>query len=175
MQILYVVSDLVIPLLIFSIVGMGLLMKRDIYGDFIKGAKDGMRSIVSILPTLVGLMVGVGVLRSSGFLDKLGEILGTWMKPLGFPPELVPLGVVRLFSNSAATGLLLDLYKEYGTDSVIGFAASLMASSTETVFYTMSVYFLAAKVTKTRYTLAGALTATLAGIIASVFLAFMLI
>ena len=76
-QILYVVSDLVIPLLIFSIVGMGLLMKRDIYGDFIKGAKDGMRSIVSILPTLVGLMVGVGVLRSSGFLDKLGEILGT--------------------------------------------------------------------------------------------------
>lgn len=171
MQILYVVSDLVIPLLIFSIVGMGLLMKRDIYGDFIKGAKDGMRSIVSILPTLVGLMVGVGVLRSSGFLDKLGEILGTWMQPLGFPPELVPLGVVRLFSNSAATGLLLDLYKEYGTDSVIGFAASLMASSTETVFYTMSVYFLAAKVTKTRYTLAGALTATIAGIIASVLLA----
>lgn len=171
MQILYVVSDLVIPLLIFSIVGMGLLMKRDIYGDFIKGAKDGMRSIVSILPTLVGLMVGVGVLRSSGFLDKLGEILGTWMQPLGFPPELVPLGVVRLFSNSAATGLLLDLYKEYGTDSEIGFAASLMASSTETVFYTMSVYFLAAKVTKTRYTLAGALTATIAGIIASVLLA----
>ena len=163
MQILYVVSDLVIPLLIFSIVGMGLLMKRDIYGDFIKGAKDGMRSIVSILPTLVGLMVGVGVLRSSGFLDKLGEILGTWMQPLGFPPELVPLGVVRLFSNSAATGLLLD--------SAIGFAASLMASSTETVFYTMSVYFLAAKVTKTRYTLAGALTATIAGIIASVLLA----
>lgn len=171
MQILYVVSDLVIPLLIFSIVGMGLLMKRDIYGDFIKGAKDGMRSIVSILPTLVGLMVGVGVLRSSGFLDKLGEILGTWMQPLGFPPELVPLGVVRLFSNSAATGLLLDLYKEYGTDSAISFAASLMASSTETVFYTMSVYFLAAKVTKTRYTLAGALTATIAGIIASVLLA----
>lgn len=171
MQILYVVSDLVIPLLIFSIVGMGLLMKRDIYGDFIKGAKDGMRSIVSILPTLVGLMVGVGVLRSSGFLDKLGEILGTWMQPLGFPPELVPLGVVRLFSNSAATGLLLDLYKEYGTDSAIGFAGSLMASSTETVFYTMSVYFLAAKVTKTRYTLAGALTATIAGIIASVLLA----
>lgn len=171
MQILYVVSDLVIPLLIFSIVGMGLLMKRDIYGDFIKGAKDGMRSIISILPTLVGLMVGVGVLRSSGFLDKLGEILGTWMQPLGFPPELVPLGVVRLFSNSAATGLLLDLYKEYGTDSAIGFAVSLMASSTETVFYTMSVYFLAAKVTKTRYTLAGALTATIAGIIASVLLA----
>lgn len=175
MRLLYLVSDLMIPLLIFYIVGMGLLMKRNVYGDFIKGAKDGLRSIVSILPTLIGLMVGVGALRSSGFLDWLGELLGRWMKPIGFPPELVPLGVVRLFSNSAATGLLLDLYKEYGTDSVIGTAASLMASSTETVFYTMSVYFLAAKVTKTRYTLAGALTATLAGIAASVLLAFWLV
>lgn len=63
-----------------------------------------MRSIVSILPTLVGLMVGVGVLRSSGFLDKLGEILGTWMQPLGFPPELVPLGVVRLFPTAPQPG-----------------------------------------------------------------------
>lgn len=171
MRILGLVSDLIIPLLIFYIVGMGLLMKRNVYGDFIRGAKDGLKSIVSILPTLTGLMVSVGVLRSSGALDKLGEILGRVMEPVGFPPELVPLGVVRLFSNSAATGLLLDLYKEYGTDSVIGITASLMASSTETVFYTMSVYFLAAKVTKTRYTLAGALTATVAGIAASMLLA----
>ena len=170
-RVLGLVSDLIIPLLIFYIVGMGLLMKRNVYGDFIRGAKDGLKSIVSILPTLTGLMVSVGVLRSSGALDKLGEILGRVMEPVGFPPELVPLGVVRLFSNSAATGLLLDLYKEYGTDSVIGIAASLMASSTETVFYTMSVYFLAAKVTKTRYTLAGALTATVAGIAASMLLA----
>ncbi len=172
MRILYLISEWLIPLLMFYIVGMGLLMKRDVYGDFIRGAKDGLKSVVSVLPTLIGLMIGVGVLRSSGFLEKLGEILGKLAKPLGFPPPLVPLGVVRLFSNSAATGLLLDLYKEYGTDSLIGTAASLMASSTETVFYTMSVYFLAAKVTKTRYTLAGALTATLAGIAASVLLAY---
>lgn len=171
MQVLFLISDLMIPLLIFYIVGMGLLMRRDVYGDFLKGAKDGLKSIVSILPTLIGLMVSVGVLRSSGFLDRLGEILGKLMEPIGFPPELVPLGVVRLFSNSAATGLLLDLYKEYGTDSLIGMAASLMASSTETVFYTMSVYFLAVNIKKTRYTLAGALTATLAGILASVYLA----
>lgn len=172
MRILYLISEWLIPLLMFYIVGMGLLMKRDVYGDFIRGAKDGLKSVVSVLPTLIGLMIGVGVLRSSGFLEKLGEILGKLAKPLGFPPQLVPLGVVRLFSNSAATGLLLDLYKEYGTDSLIGTAASLMASSTETVFYTMSVYFLAAKVTKTRYTLAGALTATLAGIAVSVLLAY---
>lgn len=171
MQFLCILSDLVIPLLIFYITGMGLLMKRDIYGDFIRGAGDGLRTVVSILPTLIGLMVGVGVLRASGFLDMTGRLLGNLTRPVGFPPELVPLGVVRLFSNSAATGLLLDLYKEYGTDSYIGFAASLMAGSTETVFYTMSVYFLAARVTRTRYTLAGALTATLAGIAASAVIA----
>lgn len=171
MQFLCILSDLVIPLLIFYITGMGLLMKRDIYGDFIRGAGDGLRTVVSILPTLIGLMVGVGVLRASGFLDMTGRLLGNLTRSVGFPPELVPLGVVRLFSNSAATGLLLDLYKEYGTDSYIGFAASLMAGSTETVFYTMSVYFLAARVTRTRYTLAGALTATLAGIAASAVIA----
>ena len=84
---------------------------------------------------------------------------------------MVPLAIVRMFSSSAATGLVLDIFKEYGTDSRIGLIASIMMSCTETIFYTMSVYFMAAKVRKTRYTLAGALAATLAGIMASVWLA----
>jgi spore maturation protein B len=75
-----------------------------------------------------------------------------------------------MFSSSAATGLVLDLFKEYGTDSRIGLIASVMMCCTETIFYTMSVYFMAAKVKKTRYTLTGALLATLAGIVASVWL-----
>ena len=86
---------------------------------------------------------------------------------IGFPVQLVPLAVVRLFSASAATGFLLDIFKEFGPDSKIGIIASLMLSCTETVFYTMSVYFMAAKVTKTRYTLAGALLSVFAGIAAS--------
>ena len=96
------------------------------------------------------------------------------MSPLGFPGELVPLSVVKMFSSSAATGLLLDIYKKFGTDSETGLIASLLLSSTETIFYTMSVYFIAAKVTKTRYTLSGALLATLGGTIASVILAGMM-
>ena len=92
---------------------------------------------------------------------------------LHFPTELVPLAIVKMFSSSAATGLLLDLYKTHGTDSVIGLAASIMLSSTETIFYTMSIYFMSVKVKKTRYTLAGALIATLVGIVASVMLAQM--
>ena len=84
--------------------------------------------------------------------------------------ELLPLAVVRLFSNSAATGLALDLFKTYGPDSQQGLLASLFLSSTETVFYTMSIYFMSIKIKRTRYTLSGALLATLAGMAASMFL-----
>ena len=86
----------------------------------------------------------------------------------------MPLAIVRMFSSSAATGLVLDVFKEFGTDSKIGLIASIMMSCTETIFYTMSVYFMTAKVKKTRYTLTGALMATVAGIIASVILAGMM-
>jgi len=90
---------------------------------------------------------------------------------VGFPSELVPVSVVRMFSSSAATGLVLDIFKEHGTDSLLGTTVSIMMSCTETVFYTMSVYYMTAKVSKTRWTLAGALVSTLAGLIASVVLA----
>lgn len=128
-------------------------------------------TVIKIMPTLIGLMVAVGILRASGFLDFLSEIIGKMTAYVGFPSQLVPLAIVRMFSSSAATGLVLDIFKEYGTDSRIGLIASIMMSCTETIFYTMSVYFMAAKVRKTRYTLAGALAATLAGIMASVWLA----
>ncbi|HIR92121.1 MAG TPA: spore maturation protein [Candidatus Egerieimonas intestinavium] len=171
MKFLLFLSNMMIPLVIFYIVGFGLLMKRNIYEDFVEGAADGLKTVVKILPTLVGLMVGVGILRASGFLDMLAKLLGQVTDKIGFPSALVPVTVVKMFSSSAATGLLLDLYKEYGTDSSVGLMASIMMSCTETIFYTMSVYFVAAKVTKTRFTLAGALWATLVGVAASVVLA----
>lgn len=143
------------------------------YEDFIKGAKDGFRTVIQIMPTLVGLMVAVGVLRASGFLNAVGKIFGGLTDKIGFPSDLVPLVFVKMFSSSAATGLVLDIFKTYGPDSYIGMITSIMMSCTETIFYTMSVYFLAAKVTKTRHTLPGALLATIAGIAASVILAGM--
>ncbi len=171
LKIVLFVSEFMVPLVIFYIVGYGMLMKKNIYEDFVKGAKDGMMTVVQILPTLIGLMVAVGVLRASGFLDLLGKIFVPIAKMTGFPSELVPLTIVRLFSSSAATGLALDVFKEFGTDSYIGTLASIMMSCTETVFYTMSVYFMAAHVKKTRWTLPIALLSTLSGIIASVLLA----
>ena len=102
------------------------------------------------------------------------EAISGLIKPvvtiLRFPGELVPLFIVKMFSSSAATGLLLDVYKTYGTDSYLGTLASVLMSCSETIFYTMSVYFMTAKVTKTRYTLAGALFATFVGAWISVLL-----
>lgn len=170
------ISNMLIPALIFYIVAMGLSQQKDIYHCFTKGAKEGMRTVAGIVPTLIGLMIAVGVLRASGFLDffcKMIEgIIGGIIE--GFPNELISLFVVKLFSSSAATGLALDIYKEYGTDSFAGLATSLALASTETVFYTMSVYFMAVKVSKTRWTLPGALLATFSGLIASVVIAGMM-
>ena len=173
MQMLLFLSKAAIPFIILFIVGNGLLRHQRVYEDFLDGAKSGVRTVVEIMPTLVGLMVAVGILRASGFLDFLADLLAKGLAFTHFPAELVLIAIVKMFSSSAATGLLLDLYKEHGTDSMIGLAASIMLSSTETIFYTMSIYFMIVKVKKTRYTLAGALIATLAGIAASVTLAQM--
>lgn len=170
-RVMLYISDLIVPFLIFYVAVEGLAAKRPVYDDFVKGAKDGLKTVVQILPTLVGLMVAVGVLRASGFLDFLARVLGGLTEKIHFPPELLPLAIVRMFSASAATGLALDVFKEYGTDSYVGLAASIMMGCTETVFYTMSIYFMTAKVKKTRYTLPGALLATVAGIAVSVWLA----
>lgn len=171
MKILLFLSEMLIPLLIFCIVGYGVLNKQNIYEEFIEGAKDGCGTVIGIMPTLIGLMVAVGILRASGFLEFFADMFSNITQRIGFPSELLPVTLVKMFSSSAATGLLLDIYKEYGADSMLGKIASIMMSSTETIFYTMSVYFMTAKIKKSRYTLAGALLATLAGTAASVVLA----
>ena len=142
--------------------------KRD---NFVNAAEDGMRTVVSIAPTLIGLKVAVGVLRASGFLDFIAGFLSGVCGKIGIPASIVPLIIVRLFSSSAATGLSLDIFKQFGTDSYTGLITSILMGCTETVFYTMSVYYMAARIKKTRWTLAGALIATAAGIAASVILA----
>lgn len=175
MRFIVVMSAFIIPFVIFYIVIYGMLHKTNVYDSFVDGAKDGLKTVVGILPTLIGLMVAVGVLRASGFLDFLAKCMSVVTDQIGFPSEMVPLVIVRMFSASAATGLTLDIFKQFGTDSFIGLATSIMMGCTETIFYTMSVYFMAAKVTKTRWTLPGALIATLSGIVASVILARLMI
>lgn len=171
MKLLLFLSNTMIPLLIFYIVGTGLLQKQNIYEEFIRGAQDGFHTVIKIMPTLIGLMVAVGILRASGLLDAVSALFGKLIGDQLVPGEIIPVFIVRLFSNSAATGLVLDIFKKFGTDSVLGNIASIMMSSTETVFYTMSVYFMSVKIKKTRWTLAGAMLAAVAGAVASVVLA----
>ena len=144
-------SEYLVPVVLFYIVGFAVLQKRPVFDDFIEGALAGLKTVAGILPTLVGLMAAVGVLRTSGFLDFFSGVLA-----------------VRLVSSSAATGLLLDIFKTYGPDSRLGMMVSVLESCTETVFYTMSVYYLTVRISKTRWTLAGALIATFAGLVASI-------
>ncbi len=142
-----------VPIIVFGIVLHAILENVKVYDEFVEGAKKGLDTSVKILPTLIGLMAAVGILRKSGFLDLLSNLIGKLTIYLGFPSQLVPLAIIRMFSSSAATSLTIDIFKEYGADSRIGMIASVMMSCTESVFYTMSVYFVAVKVKKTRYTL----------------------
>lgn len=167
MRIIIFISDLIIPVTLLSVILFGCAKKVDIYDAFIEGAKEGMGTVVGILPTLIGLMVAVTVLRASGALDILLFLLKPLADKIGFPAEIIPLSLMRLVSSSASTGLLMDLFKSYGPDSFIGRLASIMMSCTETVFYTMSVYFTSVSIKNTGYTLAGALLANIVGIIAS--------
>ena len=170
MNLLIYISDFIVPFIILSIVIYGLLSGINVYDTFIHAARSRFLTVIRLMPTLIGLMAATGILRASGFLDLLADFIGQFSSLAGFPGELVPLTIVRMFSSSAATGLLLDIYENYGTDSRIGLIASVSMCCTETIFYTMSVYFMTAGIRKSRYTLAGALIATFAGLAASVLL-----
>ncbi|MBR1740438.1 MAG: spore maturation protein [Lachnospiraceae bacterium] len=177
MNIISFLSNLMIPLLLFLIVGYGLANKVNIFDAFVKGAADGMKVVFGVLPTLIGLLVAIGLLRQSGFLEAVSKLLKPVAETTGFPAVLLPLALIKMVSSSAATGLLTDIFKEYGTDSYTGYLAGLLMCCSETIFYTISVYFMATKderhhaVTDGRWMLFGALLSTFAGTAASVVLA----
>ncbi|MDF2614156.1 MAG: nucleoside recognition protein [Clostridia bacterium] len=164
-------SDWMIPIIIFGIIIYGLIKNVNVYEAFIEGAADGLKVVIDILPTLIGLMMAVGMLRSSGALTGISNLIKPFISWTKFPSEVVPIALMRTFSSSAATGLILDIFKNYGPDSFIGRLVSIMFGCTETIFYTLSVYFMTVKIKNSRYTLAGALLATFVGIIASYYLA----
>lgn len=170
MQILLYISKYAIPVIIGYIVFYGISHKVQVYEAFLDGVREGFKLVIDIAPTLVGLLIAVGIFRSSGGLALLCSIFIPIANAFGIHSEIFPIAIVRLFSSSAATGMVLDIFKTYGPDSVIGNTVSVLMSSTETIFYTMSVYFLSVKITKTRWTLAGALLASLAGIVVSIIL-----
>ncbi len=167
MEMIIKISGGIIPAVAVFLLIYGIKHRIPVYDCFVEGAKEGLMTVVKVAPALIGLMTGVGVLRAGGVLELLTAIVSPAVNLIGFPGELVPVTVVRMFSSSAATGLILDIFKTYGPDSMIGLLASVSNSCTETIFYTMSVYFLTVRVSRTRWTLAGALLAMVSGIAAS--------
>lgn len=156
-------TELLVPLLLLFVSCYALRKKEDVYSLLLLGAQDGLRLLASILPALVILLTAVSMLRASGCLDLLTRLFAPVCTFFGIPPELVPLMLVRPLSGSAALAVGADLMRAHGVDSLIGRTAAVMLGSTETTFYTISVYFGAAGIRRTRYTLPAALIADLTG------------
>jgi len=158
-------SDFVIPVTIAAILFCGLYKNIPIFDTFLKGARSGLESTVSILPSIIGLVTAVSMLRASGAIDLLCHGLSMVTNRLGFPSEVLPLALLRPVSGGASIAVLNDIFKSYGPDSFAGRVASVISGSTETTFYTLTIYFAATKATNTRFTLKSALLADLTGII----------
>lgn len=159
--------DLLIPLLMIIIAVFALAKKQDVYSALLDGGLDGLKLLLSIAPALVVLLTAVYMLRASGAIDLLTRLLAPVSRVFGIPAETLPLVLLRPFSGSAALAVGADLMAVYGVDSPIGRTAAVMLGSTETTFYTISVYFGAAGVKKTRYAIPAALIADLTGFVAA--------
>lgn len=162
------ISNSIIPILFFLIICYGFIQKKDVYQAFLKGVMEGFYIVFEIAPTLIGLFLAVGMMRASGFMEFILNKMTPISSLLKIPADIISVVVTKLFSSSAATGLFIDILKEYGPDSKTGIISALILSSTETVFYTVSVYFSSIGIKKTRWTLPGACLCIIAGTLASI-------
>ena len=157
------VTDYIVPLILFSIAAFSIGKGENAYDIMLHGASEGLRLLVSIVPSLILLLTAVHMLRASGAMDLLSNFLSPAFSLFGIPPETAMLVLIRPISGSAALAVGAELMAEYGVDSQIGRTVAVMLGSTETTFYTISVYFGAAGIQKTRYTVPAALFADFVG------------
>ena len=157
--------DYLIPILLILSCAMALKKREDAYGLMLSGAAEGMRILITIIPTLVILLTAVSMLRASGGMEQLSSLCAPVFDFFGIPPETAMLVLIRPISGSAALAVGAELMAKHGVDSQIGQTVAVMLGSTETTFYTVSVYFGAAGIQKTRYTLPAALIADLTGFV----------
>ena len=137
---------------------------------FLKGAEEGFKTVINLFPTLLGIFIAVGLLRNSGVLTAIIDVIKPITSLLKFPTEIMPLAILRPISGSSSIAVATDIMKTYGVDTNIGLIASVIMGATETTFYTIAVYTSAIKVKKTRGILIAALTADIVGMITAVLL-----
>jgi len=164
------ISALFVPLFIVSIVIYGLAKKVPVYDAFIRGARQGLPTVIRILPFVVGFVFAIRIFSASGCFEYIAAALSPLLKPAGIPPEILPLALMRPFSGSASIAMLTTIMQRFGPDTLIGRSASTLMGSSETLFYTSSLYFGSVGVKQTRYTIPASLVSEVFGLFSSVLL-----
>lgn len=158
----------IIPVIVVTFAVIGIVRKVPVFEVFCEGALKGLKTILSIAPTLMGLITAVTMLRESGAIDAMTDFISPFAEKLGFPAEIVPVAILRPVSGGGSTALLIDIFERLGPDSFAGKIVSVMAGSTETTFYAITVYYGSVGVKKIRHTLIAGLAADLTAVIFSV-------
>lgn len=167
-------SNLIIPLVVLYIVIYGKMQKVDIYESFVKGAIDGLKTAWSILPYIIGIFLAIGIFKSGKGIEMLEWIFTPIAKVMSIPKELIGLIVIKPLSGSGALGVYSELVQRVGVDSLIERMGSTLVGASETVFYTMAIYYGSLKIKNTRHTLLCAMLSHVAGVIASVFICYLI-
>ena len=168
MKIIEYFSNIAMPLMIIVIVIYGVVERKKVFDIFLEGAKEGIGVVLNIFPTLVGLFVAIGALRSSGIIDVMVNFLTPVLNFVNFPTEILPLALIRPISGSSSIAVATDIMNKFGVDTNIGLMASVIMGSTETTVYTIAVYTSSVGIKKTRFVLWAALIADFVGIVTSV-------
>ncbi|MBE7037480.1 MAG: spore maturation protein [Ruminococcaceae bacterium] len=167
---MHIISLFCVPCMFLIIIAYALFKKVKIYDAFIEGAKEGLNTVISIFPPVLAILFAINMFNKSGAMDILSCIVKPFTDFIGLPYQMVPFALLRPVSGSGSLALATNLFKEFGTDSFIGRAVSTLMGSTETTFYTLSVYFGATMVKNMRHSLKCALAADFIGIILSVWI-----
>ena len=158
------ISTIIIPFVIVFAIGYGIMEKKNVYDIFIVGAKKGSKIVIKLFPTLLAIFLAINLLRSSGIVDFVIDLISPILKVLNIPEEIMPLAILRPISGSASMGIATNIMQENGVDSKKGLIASTIMGTTETTFYTIALYTSSIGVKKIRFTLISSLIANIVGV-----------
>lgn len=161
-------SKSIIPIIFLLIITYGMLNGRQVYEWFIEGAKEGLNVCIRIFPCILAIIIAVEIFKKANLMSLVTNVLSPFTNLIGLPKELIPLVIIKPLSGSGAIGVFTDIIKSFGPDTKIGLIASVIMGTTETIFYTITVYFGAIKVKKIRHTLWAAVLADFTAIIMSI-------
>ena len=161
-------STIAVPAIILIILLYGIFEKKNVFDIFLDGANDGLKMVIKIFPTLIGLFLAIGALSSSGLLDFIINLSSPVLNLLHIPLEIMPLALLRPISGSGSIAVATDIMKNFGVDSLIGLIAATIMGSTETTIYTIAIYSKSVDIKNTRFVLFAALMADLTGMAVSV-------